>query len=104
MFTPLSSLLSGAAQRANVSHGVAISLALERVNGTLTHALGESRRHRARAAYVKYRTLTISVSDASIAAMIGAHEKEILQTLNDGCPQRLADRIQVILETSKFDE
>lgn len=104
MFTPLSSLLTNAAQRSNIVRGVAISLALERVNSTLAQALGDARRNRARAEYIKYRTLTIAVSDASIAAMLGSHEKEILQTLNEGCTQPLASRIQVILRAPKFEE
>ncbi|MBI4250472.1 DUF721 domain-containing protein [Candidatus Uhrbacteria bacterium] len=101
MFLPLSSLLQNATHRANVTQGVTVSLALERVNSTLARALGQMRKARARAAYIKYRTLTISVSDASIAAMLGSHEKEILDTLNQGCVKPLAERIQVILEIPK---
>ncbi|MBI2484210.1 hypothetical protein HYV71_03445 [Candidatus Uhrbacteria bacterium] len=104
MFTPLSSLLPNAAQRAHVTRGVTLSLALERVNAVLCKELGESRRHRVQAAYVKYRALTISVSDASIGALLQGHEQEILHTLNFGCPQPLASRIQVILEAPQREE
>lgn len=99
MFTPLSSLLPNATHRAHVTQGVAVSLALERVNVMLAQALGESRSNRAKAVYIKYRSLAIAVSDASIAAMVGAHEKEILQTLNEECRKPLADRIHAFLQT-----
>lgn len=95
-FTSIDTLVDRAMKRAGFKKHIETAIALERATKIIRTILGDDTDQTIRPAYVRYKILTIACIDSSAAASIGMIQDDILEYVNAGYPQKIAERIGVI--------
>lgn len=95
---PFSKLITHIINRTGVRQQINAALALERCRNVMDALLDEETAKAVRPAYIRYKALTLACRNSSAAACVGPFEQEILEYVNKGLAQPMADRLRVILE------
>jgi len=81
-------------REAGIKQPVTAAIICDEFNKLAIEIIGEKIRDKAKALYLKNRTLTVAVLSSVIGQELKLHEKEILEKLNKKLGENVVDRIR----------
>lgn len=97
MVISLKHLLADSVRKAGISDQVGAAVICDQFNEVVVEVLGEKVRGKAKALYVKNRTLTVAVLSSVMGQEIKLHESEMLAKLNAKAGRLEVERLRFLV-------
>lgn len=94
MVIHIKNILDRNIREAGIKQPVTAAIVCDEFNKVAVEIIGEKIKDKAKALYVKNRTLTLAVLSSVIGQELKLHEKEILDKLNKKAGEKVVDRLR----------